>query len=101
MPGQKRGRGAARKSGGKRTRRRAIGRRRRRVVTPLSLAAPARDAVLRDLKIRDLYRPVKKPITVRLDADVLAWFKKDGKRYQTRINQALRKVMERELKSQG
>jgi uncharacterized protein (DUF4415 family) len=29
---------------------------------------------------------------------VLAWFKKDGRRYQTRINQALRKVMEREIK---
>jgi len=49
--------------------------------------------------IRELYRPLKKPITVRIDADVLAWFKKDGKRYQTRINGALRKVMERELKA--
>ena len=44
------------------------------------------------------YRPLKKPVTLRLDADVLAWFKKDGRRYQTRINQALRKVMEREMK---
>ena len=78
-----------------------MGRRRRKAVDPLSLTSPARDAVLRDLKIGDLYRPVKKPITVRLDADVLAWFKKDGKRYQTRINRALRKVMEREMKSQG
>lgn len=50
------------------------------------------------MKISDLYRPLKKPITVRIDADVLAWFKKDGRRYQTRINDALRKVMERELK---
>lgn len=65
------------------------------------MAAPARDAKLRDLKIGDLYRPVKKPITVRLDADVLAWFKKDGRRYQTRINLALRKVMEREMKAKG
>jgi uncharacterized protein (DUF4415 family) len=64
----------------------------------LSLAAPARDAGLRRLKIGDLYRPLKKPVTVRIDADVLAWFKKDGRRYQTRINAALRKVMERELK---
>jgi len=46
----------------------------------------------------ELYRPLKKPITLRLDADVLAWFKKDGRRYQTRINQALRQVMEREMK---
>lgn len=79
--------------------RRAKGRRRTRAVKAggLSLSAPARDAKLRDLKIGDLYRPMKKPITVRIDADVLAWFKKDGRRYQTRINKALRKVMEREL----
>ena len=32
---------------------------------------------------------------------VLAWFKKDGRRYQTRINVALRKVMEREMKESG
>jgi len=49
--------------------------------------------------LEGLYRPVKKPVTLRLDADVLAWFQKDGRRYQTRINQALRKVMERELKA--
>src|SRR5215472_11587275 len=46
--------------------------------------------------ILTFYRPLKKPVTLRLDADVLAWFKKDGKRYQTRINGALRRVMERE-----
>jgi uncharacterized protein (DUF4415 family) len=55
--------------------------------------------VLQAMKIADFYRPLKKPVTLRLDADVLAWFKKDGRRYQTRINQALRKVMEREMKS--
>jgi uncharacterized protein (DUF4415 family) len=53
---------------------------------------------LQNMKISDLYRPVKKPVTLRLDADVLAWFKKDGRRYQTRINAALRKVMEREMR---
>jgi uncharacterized protein (DUF4415 family) len=51
------------------------------------------------MKIADLYRPLKKPVTLRLDADVIAWFKKDGTRYQTRINAALRKVMEREAKA--
>ena len=40
-----------------------------------------------------MYRPVKKPVTLRLDADVLAWFQRAGRGYQTRINQALRKVM--------
>lgn len=67
----------------------------------LALSAPMRDAKLRNLKIGDLYRPLKKPVTLRLDADVLAWFKKDGRRYQTRINHALRKVMEREMKAMG
>ena len=50
-----------------------------------------------NVDLTELYRPLKKPVTLRLDADVLAWFKKDGSRYQTRINQALRKVMEREM----
>ena len=56
---------------------------------------------LQNMKIADLYRPLKKPVTLRLDADVLAWFKKDGRRYQTRINSALRKVMERKMKAAG
>src|SRR5579863_4732714 len=49
---------------------------------------------LHTMKISDFYRPLKKPVTLRLDADVILWFKKDGSRYQTRINAALRKVME-------
>jgi uncharacterized protein (DUF4415 family) len=55
-------------------------------------------ASLQTMKIADFYRPLKKPVTLRLDADVIAWFKKDGRRYQTRINAALRKVMEGEMK---
>lgn len=35
----------------------------------------------------------KQTTTLRLDQDVLAFFKKDGKGYQTRINQALREYM--------
>ena len=46
-----------------------------------------------NLPLEQYYRPIKKPVTLRLDADVLAWFKKQGRGYQTRINQALRKVM--------
>jgi uncharacterized protein (DUF4415 family) len=45
------------------------------------------------------YKPLKKPVTLRLDADVLAWFKKQGRGYQTRINRALRKAMTDERKS--
>jgi uncharacterized protein (DUF4415 family) len=41
------------------------------------------------------YRPVKKPLTIRLDADVLAWLKGQGKGYQTRINALLRSSMEK------
>ena len=40
-----------------------------------------------------LYRPVKKQITLRLDADVLAWFRAtvpDGRGYQTEMNRVLR-----------
>jgi uncharacterized protein (DUF4415 family) len=41
------------------------------------------------------YRPIKKPLTIRLDADILAWLKGQGKGYQTRINGLLRASMER------
>ncbi len=41
------------------------------------------------------YRPVKKSLTMRLDADVLAWLKAQGKGYQTRINRLLRDAMDR------
>ena len=39
------------------------------------------------------YRPVKKQLTVRLDADVIAWLRKQGKGYQTRMNGLLRAAM--------
>ena len=39
------------------------------------------------------YRPVKKQLTVRLDADVIAWLRKNGKGYQTRMNSLLRSAM--------
>jgi len=39
------------------------------------------------------YRPIKKPLTIRVDADVLAWLKAQGKGYQTRINSLLREAM--------
>jgi uncharacterized protein (DUF4415 family) len=39
------------------------------------------------------YRPIKKSLTIRLDADVLAWLKSQGAGYQTRINHLLRTAM--------
>jgi uncharacterized protein (DUF4415 family) len=47
----------------------------------------------REETVRGYYKPLKKLVTLRLDADVLAWFKKQGPRYQTRINRALRRLM--------
>jgi uncharacterized protein (DUF4415 family) len=41
----------------------------------------------------------KKQITVRLDADVLEFFKKTGTRYQSRINAALREYMKANQKA--
>jgi len=38
--------------------------------------------------------PTKQPVTIRLDADVLEWFRKQGPGYQTRINRLLRRYME-------
>lgn len=43
------------------------------------------------------FKPIKASTTVRLDADVLAWFKGQGKGYQTRINAVLREAMLRAL----
>jgi uncharacterized protein (DUF4415 family) len=40
-----------------------------------------------------MYRPVKKPVTMRLDADVIAWLKEEGRGYQTKANALLRKEM--------
>jgi uncharacterized protein (DUF4415 family) len=39
------------------------------------------------------YRPIKKPVALRLDADVIAWFKQQGPGYQSRINEVLRREM--------
>ena len=35
----------------------------------------------------------KEAITIRLDGDVLAWFRRYGQRYQTRINAVLQSYM--------
>lgn len=38
-------------------------------------------------------RPVKKPVTMRLDADVIEWLKGYGRGYQTKANRLLRHAM--------
>ena len=45
------------------------------------------------------YRPIKNSVTIRLDAGVLAWLKRSGPGYQTRINALLRQAMHRRRSS--
>ena len=73
----------------------------RRVAKLKTLAGEAKRS--RDLiaGVGSLYRPIKKAVTLRLDADVLAWFKRPGRGYQTRINRALRSLMMEERKRSG
>jgi len=47
----------------------------------------------RNFIVGKFYRPMKKSVTIRIDADVLAWVKSQGKGYQTRINSYLREAM--------
>ena len=48
------------------------------------------------------YRPVKQQITLRIDADVIAWFRAqtpEGRGYQTNINRALREHVQRSART--
>jgi len=44
-------------------------------------------------EIGKFYRPTKKPVTMRLDSDVIEWLKADGRGYQTKANWLLRQAM--------
>ena len=46
-----------------------------------------------DAVIGKFFRPKKQSVTLRLDADVLAWLKSSGEGYQTRVNAYLRQLM--------
>ena len=41
------------------------------------------------------YRPTKSSVTIRLDADLLAWFQAQGRGYQSKINRVLREYFAR------
>ena len=41
------------------------------------------------------YRPVKQAISIRVDADVLTWFKTRSEKYQSKMNEALREYMQK------
>lgn len=49
------------------------------------------------------YRPLKRPVTIRLDADVIGWFKDhaEGSGYQTAINRVLRQHVAEQIKKRA
>ena len=47
----------------------------------------------RGAQVGRFYRPVKKPVTLRLDADVVEWLKAREGKYQTAVNRILRDYM--------
>jgi uncharacterized protein (DUF4415 family) len=54
---------------------------------------PASETFWRNAVRNPFYRPVKQQLTVRVDADVLAWLRSAGRGYQTKLNAILRKAM--------
>jgi uncharacterized protein (DUF4415 family) len=54
---------------------------------------PLTEEFWKNSTIGRFYRPTKTSTTVRIDSDVLAWLKAQGKGYQTRINAILRREM--------
>jgi uncharacterized protein (DUF4415 family) len=47
-----------------------------------------------DVQVGRFYRPIKQLVSLRVDADVLAWFRGQGKKYQTHMNEVLRREMQ-------
>ncbi len=50
---------------------------------------------------RGVYRPVKQQLTIRLDADIVDWFKRTQPKYQTAMNEVLRKHMIEQSRKTG
>ena len=65
--------------------------------TPAALEEQSRS--LTEWARREMSEPGKQPVTIRLDRDVVDWFKDKGPRYQTRINSALRRYVEAQRES--
>jgi uncharacterized protein (DUF4415 family) len=59
------------------------------------------DAQRKNAERGRFYRPLKRQITARVDADVLDWLQAQGKGYQSRINAILRREMLESVKSAG
>jgi uncharacterized protein (DUF4415 family) len=58
---------------------------------------PLDDAFWEQAVRNPLYKPTKTHASIRIDSDVLAWLKSQGKGYQTRLNAILREAMIRSL----
>lgn len=56
--------------------------------------APERLPRPSEVHVGRFYRPIKQLVSIRLDADVLAWFRTRGKKYQTYMNEVLRREMQ-------
>lgn len=54
---------------------------------------PLSDAFWQQAQPNPFYKPTKTHASVRIDSDVLAWLKSQGKGYQTRMNAILREAM--------
>jgi uncharacterized protein (DUF4415 family) len=51
---------------------------------------PLKESFWKNAVRNPFYRPVKQQLTVRLDADMVAWLRRQGRGYQTRLNRVLR-----------
>jgi len=52
-------------------------------------------------EIGKFYRPPKKPVTIRLDTDVIDWLKSYGRGYQTKTNMLLRHAMKSSVRTKS
>jgi uncharacterized protein (DUF4415 family) len=62
---------------------------------------PVEESFWKNAVRNPFYRPVKQQLTVRLDADVVAWLRQRGKGYQTRLNSVLREAMLEDIKKRA
>ena len=56
--------------------------------------APEAELLPPEVRVGRFYRPIKQLVSLRVDADVLAWFRSRGKKYQTYMNEVLRREMQ-------
>jgi uncharacterized protein (DUF4415 family) len=52
-------------------------------------------------EVGKFYKPVKQQLTLRLDSDVIAWFRRTQPKYQTAMNEALRTYMVEHARKSG